>query len=253
MNYKIPNPFRYKIRTWEPPTHYQPETNIEEIKRTFGKNKVVPKHLEELFYGTIAHYPELKDTYLIVVENKFYGIQHTLRAYPPLLSLLNKKKNRVYPIVINTNNNIAVPFLSLATDEQKGLLGHEFAHTVDYSNRTSLQLVGFSFMFSLSTKFVHKLEKNTDEIAYKRGFREYILKFKKEALERSSSYYEKYQEVIYNDKKIRGYKSTLFSIKHSLNTAIGFLVALEEMMVLIYIKKIHKKGQNHLQNSINLQ
>ena len=66
-------------------------------------NKVIPPHLEEVFYKTLSFYPELKDTYIVIIESKFYGIQHTLRSYPPLLSLLNKKEARVYPIAINTN------------------------------------------------------------------------------------------------------------------------------------------------------
>ncbi|MEI8091063.1 MAG: hypothetical protein WCG98_02165 [bacterium] len=87
-----------------------------------AKNKRIPKHLEDVFYETIKFYPELKDTYIIVVESKFYGTQHTLRSYPPLLSLLNKRKNRIYPILININEDIPLSFNALSPRQQQGIL-----------------------------------------------------------------------------------------------------------------------------------
>jgi hypothetical protein len=63
------------------------------IKQIYGKNKIAQKSLEEVFYNAIPHYPGLKNTYYFVVNTKFYGIQHTLRAYPPLFSLFSKRKN----------------------------------------------------------------------------------------------------------------------------------------------------------------
>jgi FMN phosphatase YigB (HAD superfamily) len=92
------------------------ENKPQEIRKT---NKRVPKHLEEVFYKTIAYFPELKESYIIVVESKFYGVQHTLRSYPPFLSLLNKRKDRVYPIAINTNKDIPLSFYSLTREQQQ--------------------------------------------------------------------------------------------------------------------------------------
>lgn len=137
----------------------------ENSKRIRGKNKRVPKHLEEIFYDTIKHYPELKESYLIVVESKFYGIQHTLRAYPPFLSLPNKKKNRVYPIAINTNKNIPLSFYSLSKDEQKGILAHEMAHTIAYTKMSSREIILFGLRFAFSKTFTRETERNTDKLA----------------------------------------------------------------------------------------
>jgi len=242
MIHKIPNPFRYKIQLWEIPIENKHPSGTEEIKKIFGKNKVVPKHLEQLFYETIVYYPELKDTHIIVVENKFYGIQHTLRSYPPLLSLLNNKKDRVIPIVINTNKNTPIPFYSLSKEEQKGILAHEMAHVLDYTKRSATELLGLSYMFCFSKDFIQKLEKNTDNVAISRGFEDDILKFRNHAKENSTSSYKYYEKIIYEVNKINTLKTLRFSVLHTINTALGFLVAFEEMIVLIYIKKIHKQS-----------
>lgn len=241
MKYQISNPFRYKIKSWDPPpTLYNKESSLEEIKRAFSKNKVVPKDLEDLFYETIAHYPELKETYLFIKETKFYGVQHTLRAYPPLLSLPNKKEDRVYPIVININKNVPIPFYSLTQEQQKGILAHEMAHIADYTKRTSLQIIGLLLNLVISKKFVKKFENSTDQTAIKRGLGNSLSEFRRHVIKENSSY-GFYQGVIYKDAPILGWKSFSFNIKYSILNVWSFFPAITEMMVLVYIKKIHKR------------
>lgn len=263
----LKNPFRYPIRVWEPiekPITFS-ETN--EIKKLWQTHKVIPPHLEDVFYEVLAYYPELKETYVIVVETKFYGIQHTLRSYPPLLSLPNKRKDRVYPIVINTNKRIPNHFHSFSKEEQIGMLAHEFAHMLDYTKRTSPQIIGFSFNW-FSKKFVRNLEHAIDKTAIARGCGNNLLCYRKKLLEKVNPKLESYLEQTYlkpeeiiNEEKRNNLPiehinpsqvtdeqnhsnskpKTISKIFYSIITGLSAIPAISQMMYLVYIKRMHKK------------
>ncbi len=248
-------------------------SNINEIKKIRGKNKRVPKHLEEVFYQTITFYPELKETYIIVVENKFYGIQHTLRAYPPLLSLFNKAKNRVYPIVINTNKDIPISFYDLSKEQQQGIFAHEMAHIVEYVQLTSFQLVNFSLRFAFSKTFTEKMEKAVDKMAIAKGCGEYLLAQRTSLKQKNTDQaHSEYVDHLYlNPKQIQQEMKKYPDIypdtrnnstqnlapktsnpfkpfpkrKHTIQTIWAFIIAITEMMRLIYIQRMHKKSNRY--------
>jgi hypothetical protein len=83
MKYK--NPFRYTPNVWLPPENYVHNEVLEEVKKLWKKNKIIPKHLEDIFYTVMSYYPELKETHLIVVETRFYALsilcEHTRLYY----------------------------------------------------------------------------------------------------------------------------------------------------------------------------
>lgn len=247
----------------------QENISIEEIKKEWGKNKVIPKHVEEVFYRAIAHYPELKNAYIFVVEERFYGIQHTLRCYPPLLSLFWKKENQVIPIVINTHKNIAMPFDSLSEEHKIGILAHEMGHICEYLPLSSWELVLLGLRFAFSKKFIYKFEKNADKFAISRGCGEYLLEERECFSEKACGLYVNYAHTVYMSPaeileemkkypnlydlvKLQSLKISNVSksyvgqksfpkISHALKTVYGFLIAWIEMMNLVYLKKIHKK------------
>ena len=247
----------------------QENISIEEIKKEWGKNKVVPKYIEEVFYRAISHYPELKDVYLFVVEEKFYGIQHTLRCYPPLLSLFSKKENRVIPIVINKHKNIAMSFNTLSKEHKIGILAHEMGHICEYLPLSSWELVLLGLRFAFSKKFIYNLEQNADKFAISRGCGEYLLEERERFAERASGLYVNYAHTVYMSPaeivgemkkypdlydlvKLQNMKvsyvpesyvgqKSFHKTSHALKTVYGFLIAWIEMVNLVYLKKIHKK------------
>ena len=264
----IKNPFRYEVHVWEPKEKPLIIPHVDEVKKDWKKNKVIPNHLENIIYKALAHYPELKDTYIIVVETKFYGIQHSLRSYPPLLSLLNKRKNRVYPVVINTNKNIPNSFYTLPENEQLGVLAHEFAHTIDYTNRTSPQIVGYAINW-LSKKFVRDIEHATDKTAISRGCGNNLLCYREKILELVNPKLENYLEQTYlkpeeiineersenlptgkidsswieyeNKKYIKPDPKVIGGVFYGIVTTLSFIPAVSQMIYLIWIRKMHKK------------
>jgi hypothetical protein len=250
----LKNPFRYPIKVWEPKENISQSSEIKHI----WKNKIVPPHLQDTILAALTYYPELSSTYIIVVETKFYGIQHSLRSYPPLLSLLNKRDSRVYPIVINTNKKIPNSFYKLTPEEQQGVLAHEFAHTLDYTNRTSIQIASYA-IYWLSKKFVEKIEHATDRTAISRGCGKNLFCYRKRTLETVTPKLRKYLEATYlkpeeivteelqstssteknasNSKKPK----TINSIFYGVITTASFIPAITQMMYLIWIRKMHKK------------
>ena len=235
----IQNPFKYKIKTWKP------KEDIQSTESPYT-NKNIPPHLETVFYEALAQYPELHETYIIIVETKFYGIQHTLRSYPPLLSLRKNPADRVYPIVINTSKDTPNSFYDFSYDEQKGILAHELAHILDYTNRTSLQIIGLTFNW-FSKKFVKNLEHSTDQTAISRGYSNHLSAYRKrifEKITRQKSYFESVyltaNEIEGKEKHPTKRKRT-YKAAHLVITLFSFIPAMSYMIYLVSIKKMHKK------------
>ena len=268
MNNMTLNPFRYPVHAWKPIENPENPPSLEEAKKLWVKNKVIPPHLEDVLYETLRHYPELKETYLIVVETQFYGVQHSLRSYPPLLSLPNKRADRVYPIVFNTNKKIPNGFYALSGTEQKGILAHELAHILDYTKRTSPQIIGFAFTVWLSKKFIRDIEHATDKTAIMRNCGDYLLAYREKALDSVSPRLKMYLETIYlkpgeivaeekanhlptqgaevirkppGAEKKTGKPKIVEGIFYSLVTALSFFPAIIQMMYLVWIRNMHKK------------
>ncbi len=243
---------------WEPKEKTLIIPSLEETRRLWQKNKVIPPHLEATFYEALAHYPELKETYLIVVETKFYGIQHTLRSYPPLLSLPNKRKDRVYPVVINTTKGIPNSFYDLTKEEQKGILVHELGHTLDYSQRTSFAIIGFTCNW-LVKSFIPKLERAIDRTAISRGCGRELFHYRKNVIATTPPELAAYLKETYMgpeeimkeaglheaipvySKHPNGQMRTMSKPRYFMTTAFSAIPAISQMMYLVWIKKMHKK------------
>lgn len=247
----IKNPFKYPLLTWPLPANYDAAIPLEEAKKLWKKNKIIPPHLEDVFYSVMTAYPEMKETYFIVVETKFYGTKHALRAYPPLLSLPNKRRDRVYPVVINTDKSLPYSFYEMTDDEKRGVLAHELAHTVDYMNRTSPAILGACWEVWLSKKFVQKLEQVTDRTAILRGYGKFLEAYRKRVLAAAEEKYRNDVQSTYltpeeiagqsTKEKDLGGHSLAYRMLYATRTALSFFPAIGEMMYLVYIKKIHKK------------
>ncbi len=243
--------------------------SIEQIKQKWGKNKVVPVHLEEEFYNVIQYYPELENTYIVVIETIFYGTSNTLRAYPPLLTYFYKNKDRVYSIVINLNKKVPIPFYSLSKKDKEGMLAHELAHVSDYAKRTQFSLIWMGIHFLISKRYVREMEHSADRKVVEMGCGDLLLSYRKYLLEKSDYAHASYirnmyltpKEILDEMKKYPSLykidlykidlqyeslnlkihkKSLLNRIKHMFKVILGFIPAIAEMMYLLHIKRIHR-------------
>ncbi|MFZ4648917.1 MAG: hypothetical protein ACOYMB_04825 [Patescibacteria group bacterium] len=138
-------------------------------------HKKSPKKFLESFKKALSFFPELRDVYVYICETKFYGVQHTLRAYPPLVTLHWPKSAWVYPITINKNKNINISFSDLSDDQQIGYLVHELSHIFTYQNFSRKDILLFSLKYAYDKKFVRSIEEDTDLEAIARGAGAYLL------------------------------------------------------------------------------
>ena len=227
-------------------------------KIVFSK-KIIEKDYESIFSKVLEKFPEFNTICIFVKKIPFYGIQHTLRSYAPLLSLANPKRRRVYPIVINSNSYTPVFFEDLTEEEKIGAMAHEFGHTLEYTRLSSIKIVRLTLLFFISGKFVKNFEKRADMIAIERGFANELLAFKKRVFKekniklsgyRSFMYMgpEEVQKFLNNEedlgtKESSSYKRIVwYSLFHNLRSFYTFFPSIWQMVILIYFRKVHKTG-----------
>ncbi len=240
-------------------------------------HKKSPNIFIKPFSEALTYFPELNNIYILIQETSFHGVQHTLRAYPPLVTLHWKISNWVYAITINKNKNINLSFYDVPFEEQVGFFLHELSHIAYYINFKKRDVFLFSIKYLFNKEFVRKLEKETDLRVIEKGGGVYLvlqrillLNFRQnkpykevadtyitinELIENLKKYpnlykkeeiemcIDKYNEIK-NTNTIhhpQSYISITRKIKHTLKTVLAFIYAYPEMFYLITIKKTHLK------------
>jgi len=141
---------------------------LDSLKREFPLIENAPPQYELAIYTALSYYPELKDNKIKFKEKK---IKTTLNARPTLRSLLYKrKKRRVYVVRINNlfDQKEIITLDKVNFNAKIGVIGHEFAHFLDYSNRNFFRVVDRGIDY-LTTRRKAKFEKEIDELTIKRG------------------------------------------------------------------------------------
>ena len=246
--------------------------NLNESEKQLMYHKKSPEIFLKPFLKALSYFPELHNTYIFIRETPFYGVQHTLRSYPPLVTLHWRKSKWAYPIVINKNKNINVPFHTLTFDQQVGFLVHELSHTSYYINFNRREIVKFAIKYAFNKNFVKKIEKETDLRVIEKGGgiylfleRIFLLDWRKnnpypetedtyitpiELIENMKKYPNLYskKEIEMYTIKLKEIKEEIYSpshisisrkIKHSLKTILGFVPGFFLMFYIITIKKVH--------------
>lgn len=231
-------------------------------QKTVFSKKIIEKDYEDIFYKVLEKFPEFDNICIFVKKIPFYGIQHTLRSYAPLLSLVNPKRRRVYPIVINSNKYTPILFENLSSEEKIGAMAHEFGHTLEYTKLNSLKIIRLTLLFLISGKFVKRFEKRADLIAIDRGFANELLSFKKRVFREKDIQLSGYRSFMYmsaeevekflgNEQDFDNKKSSndssykkivWYSLFHNLRSFYTFFPSIWQMVILIYFKKVHKTG-----------
>lgn len=243
----------------------------------FEAKKKFPTRMKSEFIEALNYFPELKDTYIFIREAAFSGVQHTVRAYPPLVTFFCKKSDWVYPIDINKNTKINIPFDALSKEQKIGLFLHEFSHISTYITFSRLKMFIFSFLYFFNKKFVRKIEHETDIKVLEKGAGFYLLTFRiQQLLVRIQKPYSETQDTyltpkdiifhmkkmpsLYKEDEIQKYEKKLNDIgfdtqnirsvpkisfyrkiSHSFKTAYTFFPVILQMFYIINIKKVHKK------------
>ncbi|MCK4661842.1 MAG: hypothetical protein KAT68_03170 [Bacteroidales bacterium] len=153
---------------------------IDSIIEIYSYIDNLPDSFKIQTYFAISHYPELVNTKIIFREKK---IRTTMATRPRFDFIFKKRNKRTYIIYINNSSKkingaiiSEVPF-----NAQVGVIGHEFAHILDFSNKNGIRILGNGIGY-LFKKFKIKLEYQTDSTTIAHGlgwqvydFSDYIL------------------------------------------------------------------------------
>jgi hypothetical protein len=138
------------------------------LQEIYQKNKYFQQETLEPGLIALAFYPELKD---VKIRYVYQDTKTTLAARPRLLSLFRSKDKRAYTIFVDkkVKGREGVLFNDFPFNAQVGGLGHEYAHIIDYSKRSSLNIAWLGLKYLFSKKSKARLEHKVDRITIERG------------------------------------------------------------------------------------
>jgi len=135
-------------------------SKIDDLKKNFEENKIIPNEYELPCLIALSYYPELSKTKIVFKQKH---IRTTMTSRPPFKVLFQSKKNRTYNICINNSSILNGALLSdISFNEQIGVIGHELAHITDYMKKSKLQLAATFFKYIFNPNFKRRLEAQTD-------------------------------------------------------------------------------------------
>jgi hypothetical protein len=144
------------------------------------QGKTIPGNYRLAAAIALSYYPELSH---LDIEFREKSIRTSMAALPRPGFIFRSKSNRSYRIVINNNPARLDGALlhQIPFNAQVGVLAHELAHIVDYSERGIFKMGVFGFRY-LFRKGRRDIERYTDLIVIQKGlgwqlhdFREYIM------------------------------------------------------------------------------
>lgn len=158
-----------------------------------------PRELRGAVERVRTYYPELDS-----VKISFYRTTNfqgsIMQAQPVKNSLWRRAALREYKIEMQPEiklQNDTVPITTIPEDIMVGWLGHELGHVVDYTRYSSLGLIGLGIGYSLSDRYLMKVEMRADSIAAAHGLGPEIIAVKRFILE-EKAFPEWYKDQIRN-------------------------------------------------------
>ncbi len=146
----------------------------------FSKNKEIPNVIHDQVLYALSYYPELKDVHIrFRFKQKVKG--STMVARPEPASLIGRRKNRQYNILISSLfelKHTALPIHQLPDSILVGWFGHELGHIMDYERRSTWNIIGFGLSYVLSKKYLQRAEQTADRFAIEHGMAPYIIETK---------------------------------------------------------------------------
>jgi len=140
---------------------------IHQLRQRSQNKYFHPKTLEPGLIA-LAYYPELQN---VRIKYKSKNIKTTLAARPQFWSLFRAREKRSYTIFVDRQivAQEGVLFESFPFNAQVGGLGHEYAHIIDYTQRSSVNILWLGIRYLLSKRAKAGLEQKVDKITIERG------------------------------------------------------------------------------------
>ena len=129
----------------------------------------------------LKNYPELQNCRIQFISTGKRKIAH--QAIPKFSSLLLPRKFRIYQIKIAEDQYGVLDstiYKNLENKSRIGVLGHELAHVLDYTDESSISLIKKGVEYLTSEDYRIEYERSTNCIAIKRNLKEEIKSWSKE-------------------------------------------------------------------------
>lgn len=152
------------------------EHSIDSLVSELGFRKELPEGFELQTLLALRHYPELKNTRIKFIVRKAFI---PLSSRPSLFSLLRKRDNRKYRVIISDRSlaQMEVVLLkNLPFNAQVAIIGHELAHATEYQTMNSFRLIGTGIQY-LGASFRASMEKGTDRRTIEHGLGWQLLEY----------------------------------------------------------------------------
>jgi hypothetical protein len=146
-------------------------SQLEHLKKEFGNNKRIPAGYEKIMLYTLSYFPELKD-HKIQFRIRNHGAP--IAARPAWGDLFRSAKKRTYMILIRSNPEARFQYDKAPIPGQIGILGHELCHVVEFSRKTSIDLVGIGINH-ISKRYMDRFEFFTDSLCIEKGLGYYLM------------------------------------------------------------------------------
>jgi hypothetical protein len=135
---------------------------------SFGTNKKVVPDFEKQIMMALSYYPELRDTRIHFKLSK--GKSGIISSRPTWGGVFRKSSKRQYVVLIGDtakDANWAI-YRHSGPNGQVGIMGHELAHILFFSGKSSFGLIGLG-LDHISDKAIDQFEYNTDSVNVERG------------------------------------------------------------------------------------
>lgn len=157
-------------------------------KNSLIQNKIIPEIIFDEAKIALSHYPELKD---VVIEFRLKSSLNKsfMKAQPKFNTLFKSRKDREYIIFMSKVfeiDNMKLSIKEIPKDVLIGWLGHELGHVMDYTNRSSLNLLYFGIRYLFSSNYIREAERMADTYAVTHFMEKYILATKRFILDHGS-------------------------------------------------------------------
>lgn len=164
----------------------QYEVKVSTLKKKYGKKKKIPSKYETPCLIALSFFPELNHQ---TIRFKYKKIKTTMVARPNLINVFKAANKRSYTIIINNKaeKSQGVSFDELSINAQIGVVSHELAHLIDYSKKSSLEMLLCGWKYYHYEKFHQKMERDTDFEVIKRGLGRQLYDFTDYVINKSNA------------------------------------------------------------------
>lgn len=139
-----------------------------QYRDSFGSHKIVVPDFEKQIMMALSYYPELRNTRIHFKLSK--GKSGIISSRPTWGGVFRKSSKRQYVVLIGDTAKKAnwALYRHSGPNGQVGIMGHELAHILYFSGKSSFGLIGLG-IDHMSDKAIDQFEYNTDSVDVERG------------------------------------------------------------------------------------